>query len=381
MSKGSVLRNMVSVLLSFVSFLFFSSVSYMMTPVQARAEARTLLSFLDRCDQSVVQVSALRKLAVGVHIDGLPPFSTIRLTMMSGPEGYLGETVKSFNRRRWGKKLKADATGSVHLVRNVRIPKPERSMRGQPEGRMWQARVDWEQENPPHGIPNAGISFASVFLLGSESEKLYEVLDTKAIATWYTPVSIASDYKYNHTEGQMHVHRGDAWHTTYGALSHNEFGFSSVAMNSGKFDNSSGIAVRELGGRDGLFIFKGWRKIQRDTHQIFLQKHWSLQLKQGGVFGTRYKFERMKVQEYSFQTKGRQLGCGYWSKTRIGTLDVGTRLLDFYVLPDSYSSSAQKMEEFINQNYEPMERAQVSSEGVEEDESDSKILFNPKESA
>ena len=164
MSEGFVSKSLLISLLSFLSF---------MTAGNVWAEARTQLSFVDRCDRNIVQVSPSRKLAVGVHIDGLPPFSTIRLSMISGPEGYLGETVKSFNRRRWGKKLHADENGAVHLVKNVRIPKPERSMRGQPGGRMWQARVDWEQENPPNGIPNAGISFAGVFLLGSESEKIY----------------------------------------------------------------------------------------------------------------------------------------------------------------------------------------------------------------
>lgn len=337
------------------------------------AEVRTQIHFVDRCSKKPISVKAGQKVSVAIKIEGLTRRDPVRLTLVTGPKGYTDQGQQVVLQRQKGKKLTPDETGTVYFEKWIRVPKVDPIMASHPEQRMWEARVDWQQDPSAQG-PTAGVGFAYLMLMPERSNKIYEIQGSP-IQTWYTPFKPISDYKYNSDTGSMQLSRSVAWHESFGRLIDSEMGVSSIALQQGFVGAGPSPTNTAVGGRNGLVIFSGWKHWQRDPRVLHMTRRWRLAAKQGGAFGSRYKFERVPAKELSFINRSKKDGCGTWQYTREGTLDVGSLEVEFHVIPKSHGNSYEKMELFMNLNGLDSQ-ADPSSEVVESDE-ESEILFNP----
>ena len=303
---------------------------------------QTTVFFVDACTGDQTYVNTPNGTQLEVDIKNLAPNTETDLNLEYVPAGLTQDLAKKYkviNEFTYD----SDSKGELHLLLYLPRDRNLNNVESQIPGfNIWNVNVVWEQTDT-NNKTITGTGNSSVYRLQGTAP--FFKIKSASTCFWETRPSISSDYYYNEDSNLMEIHRNLEIKTGSGGMG--GFTLGNVPnLGEGGMPTLPLGSVRTMLPAFGWF-FGEWSKQQSLLQSVEVTRDWNLSKFSGGFFFDRYSFYRVDADRYEWVRKSNS--CGSYAKIASGSLDIGSRLSEFYSIPLSDSGSPDRVLKFLEE--------------------------------
>lgn len=330
-----------------------------LTSAPAFAVVETFVGFRDRCSGKTIQMAPpvmqdrflfqVHEVDFTIVIRNAPANTKIKARVEFAPMGFMNNEMQ--RNEVIEPELRTDASGKAQFDHKVKLNR----WRNEQSPTVLTANVVW------HTVPLSDFSGGSAATVLVPAKKHTYRVTSNAVCYWEGPVSIVSDYKFNESSNsEVAISRTERLERfiarTYGI----GFGFganqlildrrASTIGNPGMGGGLMTIFPSDLPA--GVWVMDWWRRTYGTRGYSQVEQKWYMHPLDGGYFGLRHTFTRVKAEEYENTYEG---GCPVWKLKRTGYMDIGIPDETFYAVPKHLEGRPEEATEVMNALRAPLD--------------------------